>query len=327
MKRREVLQLVCAAAVFGPSSVTAQSSDRLRRIAWVEPWAHTGRTDWRDVAEHLQPFGWIRGANLRGDLHVATAPAQFPKIAKDVVEARPDAIVTSGPPATLAVLAETRSIPVLFYEIADPVGNGIINNVARPGGNVTGFTSFEPSLGGKWLQLLKEVDPHVRRAAILFNPETAQNRAAPFVQEFEKTAAALSVEPILAFAQDASGIEPVVAALAAEPGGALVVLPDLFTVAQRRIITDATARYRVPSVYGTRYMAATGGLMAYGPTTDGLFRSIAGYLDRILRGLPPGELPVQAPTKYELVVNLRVAKALGLTIPASFLARADEVIE
>jgi putative ABC transport system substrate-binding protein len=326
MKRREVLQLVCAAAVFGPSSVTAQSSDRLRRITWVEPW-FTGKTDWRDAAEHLQSFGWTRGGNLRGDLHVATAPAQFPKIAKDVVEARPDVIVTSGPPATLAVLVETRTIPVLFYEVADPVGNGIVSNVARPGGNVTGFTSFEPSLGGKWLQLLKEVDPRVRRAAILFNPETARNRAAPFVQEFEKTAAALSVEPILAFAEDASEIEPIVAGLAAEPGGALVVLPDLFTVARRRIIRDAAAKYRVPSVYGTRYMAATGGLIAYGPTADGLFQGIAGYLDRILRGTLPGELPVQAPTKYELVVNLRVAKALGLTIPPTLLARADEVIE
>ena len=178
---------------------------------------------------------------------------------EEAVAARPDLIVTNGTPATLAVLAETRSIPVLFFEIADPVGNGIVGNLSRPGGNVTGFTTFEPSLGGKWLQLLKEIDPQVKRAAILFNPETARNRASPFVREFEAVAASLSIEPILAFAQDASGIEPVMAALAAEPGGALLVLPDVFTFSQRRLIIDLAEQYRVPAIYGTRYMAATGG--------------------------------------------------------------------
>ena len=220
MRRRDFLQLLCVVTVLRPASAQAQVSDRVRRIGWVETWTHTGRTDWRDVAEHLQPLGWTRGRNLIGDVHVATTLAQLPKIAKDVVQAAPDLIVTNGPPSTVAVLAETQTIPVLFYEIADPVGNGIITNVSHPGGNVTGFTTFEPSLGGKWLQLLKETDPRIRRAAILFNPETARNRASPFVREFEATAAALSVEPILAFADGPSGIEPVVAALAAEPGGA-----------------------------------------------------------------------------------------------------------
>jgi putative tryptophan/tyrosine transport system substrate-binding protein len=235
--------------------------------------------------------------------------------------------VTNGTPATLAVLAESQSIPVLFFEIADPVGNGIVSNVSHPGANVTGFTTFEPSLGGKWLQLLKEIDPQVRRAAILFNPETARNRASPFVREFETVAAFLMIEPILAFAQDASGIEPVVAALAAAPGGALLVLPDVFTFSQRRLIIDLAEQYRVPAIYGTRYMAATGGLLAYGPTTEGLHQGVASYMDRILRGANPGELPVQAPTRYELVVNLGTAKALGLAIPPSLVAAADEVIE
>jgi putative ABC transport system substrate-binding protein len=260
-------------------------------------------------------------------MHVATSLAHLPGLAREAVAARPDLIVTNGTPATLAVLAETRSIPVLFFEIADPAGNGIVTSLSRPGGNVTGFTTFEPALGGKWLQLLKEIDPQVKRAAILFNPDTAHNRASPFVREFEAVAASLSVEPVLAFAQDPSGIEPVIAALAVAPGGALLVLPDVFTFSQRRLIIDLAEQYRVSAIYGSRYMATTGGLLAYGPTTEGLHQGVASYMDRILRGANPGELPVQAPTRYELVVNLGTAKALDLTIPPSLLAAADEVIE
>jgi putative ABC transport system substrate-binding protein len=167
----------------------------------------------------------------------------------------------------------------------------------------------------------------MRRAAILFNPETARNRASPFVRQFEAVAATLSIEPILAFAQDAASIEPVIADLAAEPGGALLVLPDVFTFAQRRLIIDLAEQYRVPAIYGSRYMAATGGLLAYGPTTEGLYQGLASYMDRILKGANPGDLPVQAPTRYELVVNLGTARALGLAVPQTVLAAADEVIE
>jgi putative ABC transport system substrate-binding protein len=327
MRRRDLVQFLCASVLFRPNRVTAQMSSRIRRVGWVETWTLLARNDWGDVSEHLQPLGWTRGANVRVDMHVATAPTQLPGLAKEAVAAHPDLIVTNGTPATLAVLTETRSIPVVFFEVADPVDNGIVSNFSRPGGNVTGFTTFEPSLGGKWLQLLKEVDPQMRRAAILFNPETAANRASPFVREFETVAASLSVEPILAFAQDASGIEPVIAALAAPPGGALLVLPDVFTFAQRRLIVDLAEQYRVPAIYGSRYMVATGGLLAYGPTTEGLHHGVASYMDQILRGANPGNLPVQAPTRYELVVNLGTAKALDLAIPPSLLAASDEVIE
>jgi putative ABC transport system substrate-binding protein len=280
----------------------------MRRVAWVETWTLLARNDWGEVAEHLQPLGWTRGVNVQVNMHVATALAQLPVLAREAVAADPDLIVSNGLPATLAVLAETPRLPVLFFEIADPVGNGIVGNLSRPGGNLTGFTTFEPSLGGKWLQLLNEIDPQVRRAAILFNPETARNRASPFVH-------------------DAAGIEPVFADLIAAPGGALLVLPDVFTFAQRRLIVDLAEQYRVPAIYGSRYMAATGGLLSYGPTTEGLHQGVASYMDRILRGANPGELPVQAPTRYELVVNLRTAKALGLAIPPSLIAAADEVIE
>jgi putative ABC transport system substrate-binding protein len=280
-----------------------------------------------DVADHLQPLGWTRGVNVRVEVYVGTTSAQLPVLAREAVAAGPDLIVTNGTPATLAVLAETHSLPVLFLEVADPVGNGIVSHLSHPGGNVTGFTTFEPSLGGKWLQLLKELDPQVRRAAILFNPETARNRASPFVREFEAVAASLMIEPILAFAQDASGIAPVIMSLSAQPGGALLVLPDVFTFAQRRLIVDLAEQYRVPAIYGSRYMAATGGLLAYGPTAEGLHQGVASYMDRILRGANPGELPVQAPTRYELVLNLGTAKALNLPVPPSLLAAADEVIE
>jgi putative ABC transport system substrate-binding protein len=327
MRRRDLVQLLCASALLCPTQPEAQVSGRIRRVGWVETYTLLARNDWGEVAEHLQPLGWTRGGNVRVEMHVATTPAQLTVLAREAVAARPDLIVTNGTPATLAVLAETRSIPVLFFEIADPAGNGIVSNLSHPGGNVTGFTTFEPSLGGKWLQLLKEIDPQVKRAAILFNPETVPNRASPFVREFEAVAASLSIEPILALAQDASGIEPVITALAAEPGGALLVLPDVFTFAQRRLIADLAEQYRVPAIYGTRYMAATGGLLAYGPTTAGLHQGLASYMDRVLRGANPGELPVQAPTRYELVVNLGTAKALGLAIPPSLIAAADEVIE
>jgi putative ABC transport system substrate-binding protein len=327
MRRRDLVQLLCASALLRPAQPAAQVPGRIWRVRWVETWTLLARNDWGDVAKHLQPLGWTRGVNVRVEMHVATSLAQLPILAQEAVAARPDLIVTNGTPATLAVLAETRSIPVLFFEIADPVGNGIVGNLSHPGGNVTGFTTFEPSLGGKWLQLLKEIDPQVRRAAILFNPETARDRASPFVREFEAVAASLSIEPILAFAQDASGIEPVIAALAAEPGGTLLVLPDVFTFAQRRQIVDLAEQYRVPAIYGSRYMAATGGLLAYGPTTEGLHQGLASYMDRILRGTKPGELPVQAPTRYKLVINLGAAKALGLAIPPSLLAAADEVLE
>ena len=260
-------------------------------------------------------------------MHVPTRLDQLPKIAKDVVTARPDLIVTNGTPATLAVLAETRTLPVLFFGLSDPVGNGIVSNLTRPGGNVTGFTTFEPSLAGKWVQFLKELDPQLRRVAILFNPETTPNRSSPFVREFEATAASLQIEPILAYAQDVAGIEPVVAALAAEPHGALLVLPDEFTLTYRSAIIGLAERHQVPAIYGTRYAAATGGLIAYGPTEEDPFQALAVYIDRILRGAQPRDLPVQAPTSYTLAINLLTARRLGLSIPSAVLAAADEVIE
>lgn len=330
MRRRDLLYLLGAGAMLPLVPAKPLAADQVRRIGWLE--AHRERgppstNNWREVAEQLQPLGWTRGGNLRADIYVPTQPAQFSTMAKEAVATQPDLVVTTGTPATLAVLAETRTLPVLFFEVSDPVGNGIVSSVMRPGGNVTGFTTFEPSLAGKWLPLLKELDPQVRRVAVLCNPETTPNLASPFIRAFEETASSLSLEPILAYAHDALGIGPVVERLAGQPGGALLVLPDEFTLTYRHTIINLTARHRIPAIYGTRFAAATGGLISYGPTADGLHRGLAAYINRLLRETKPSDLPVQAPTTYSLIVNLRTAKALDLSIPPTILAAADEVIE
>jgi putative ABC transport system substrate-binding protein len=328
MRRRDILRLLSVAALGRTSGMAAQPADRVRRIGWIEASsAGMNMDNWGDVATELRSLGWIRGGNVQVDRRVPFSTGDLKDIARELVEAQPDLIVTNGTLATVAVLAHTRSIAVLFFGIADPVGNDLVGNLSRPDGNVTGFASYEPSLAGKWVELLKEVKPDVRRAAILFNPETTPNRSSPFIQEFEATAQALSLEPISAFAQDAVGIEAAIADLAAKADGALLVLPDLFTLIHRQMIIGLAGRYRVPAIYGLRYAAVTGGLIAYGPSLTGLYRGIASYIDKILRGTRPSALPIQAPTTYELVVNLRTARALGLPIPTTILAAADEVID
>lgn len=328
MRRRDTILLLGSLALLRPLTGAAQTSDRVRRIGWIEG-LRSSSWDWADVSEHLQPLGWRRGrgGNVRADMHVPTHLDQLPRIAKELVTARPDLIVTNGTPATLAVLAETRTLPIVFFAVADPVGNGIVSNLTRPGGNVTGFTTFESSLAGKWVQLLKELDPQIRRVAILLDPETTPNRSSPFVREFEATAASLQIEPILAYARDFSGVEPIVAALASEPHGALLVLPDEFNGGYQSAIIDLANRHRVPAIYGYRYAAATGGLIAYGPTEETPVQVLAVYIDRILRGAQPRDLPVQAPSSYTLAINLFTARRLGLSIPPAILAAADEVVE
>jgi putative tryptophan/tyrosine transport system substrate-binding protein len=324
MRRRDALLLLCSAALPLDVPVMAQTSGPVQRIGWV---GRGSSWDWSEVAVLLRPLGWTRGGNLRADVRVAVTPAELPTIAREVVEARPHLIVTNGTPATVAVLAETQSIPVIFFGIADPIGNGVVDNLARPGRNVTGFTSYEPSLAGKWLELLKEVDPRIRRAAMLFNPETSPNRSAPFVDGFRAAAASLAIEPIIAFAQNPSEIETVIIALASDSGGALLILPDEFTASYRNEIVVQSWRHRVPTIFGDHYAVATGGLLSYGPRLEDLYQSIASYIDRVLRGTKAGELPVQSPTRHELALNVRVAKMIGLEIPQALLARADTVVD
>jgi putative ABC transport system substrate-binding protein len=245
-------------------------------------------------------------------------------LAPELVGLQPDIIVTPGTPPTVAVQRETRTIPIVFANVADPVASGIVPRLDRPSGNVTGFANNEASLGGKWLDLLSEIAPGLKRAAIMFNPETLPSL---YVPSFETAARSLKVAPIIAYIHSDGEIEMAITALGHEPGGGLVVMGDAFTFAHRAPIILAAARNNVPAVYPVSNYARDGGLLSYGVDQVDTWRRAATYVDRILRGEKPGDLPVQVPTKFEMIVNLKTAKGLGLTIPASILTLADEVIE
>jgi putative ABC transport system substrate-binding protein len=248
------------------------------------------------------------------------------RFAKELVALEPYLILASTTPPTAALLQQTRTIPIIFAIAADPVGSGFVASFARPGGNVTGFTNIEPTMAGKWLELLKEIAPSVDHVASLFNPRTAPY-AENFLKPFKGAARSFAVEAIAAPVRDMRELEPVVAAQARIPNGGLIVLPDSFMSAHRAEITTLAARYRLPAVYPFRYYAESGGLLTYGNVQIDNFRRAAIYADRILKGATPSELPVQAPVKFELVINLKAAKALGLEVPWRLQQRADEVIE
>jgi len=248
------------------------------------------------------------------------------RLAKELVALQPDFILTSTTPATAAMLQNTRTIPIIFVFVGDPVGSGFVASLARPGGNATGFTPIEGSLGGKWVDVLKEIAPRVARVALMFNPPTA-TFIEGYLNAFKAAAASLSVEAILSPVYDMSELESVIAAQAREPNSGLVVIPDAFTISHRAEITLLADHYRVPAVYWSRSFAELGGLISYGPDLVDEYRRAASYADRILKGAKPSELPVQAPVKFELVINLKTAKALGLDVPVQLQQLADEVIE
>jgi putative ABC transport system substrate-binding protein len=247
-------------------------------------------------------------------------------LAAELVALKPDAILSHNTPTTLALLQQTRTVPIIFAFVSDPVGSGFIPSFARPGGNVTGFAVLEPTMAGKWLELLKEIAPRLARAGVLFNPATA-TYAEYYLKHVKAAALSFAVEVIAAPVRNPSELESVIAAHAGAPNGCLIVMPDSFTSAHRAEITALAARYRLPAVYPFRFFAELGGLLSYGNDQLDNFRRAATYVDRILKGAKPGDLPVQAPVKFELVINLKTAKALGLDVPPTLLARADEVIE
>jgi putative ABC transport system substrate-binding protein len=248
------------------------------------------------------------------------------RFAKELVALQPDLILSNTTPTTTALLQQTRTIPIVFAIVADPIGSGFVASFARPGGNVTGFIFTEPTMAGKWLELLKEIAPRVARVAMLFNPVSA-TYAEYWLNPFKAAAASFAVEAIAAPVRDRSELESVVAAQAREPNGGLIAMPDSFTDAHRVEITSLAARYRLPAVYPFRFFAEVGGLLSYGVDRTDNFRRAAAYVDRILKGDKPAELPVQAPTKFELVINLKTAKAIGLDVPLHLQQLADEVIE
>jgi putative ABC transport system substrate-binding protein len=326
MKRREFIAGLGSAAAW-PLAARAQQGDRVRRIGVLFPGnenepAYKPRLS--AFTQALADLGWTAGRNMRIDLRSGGADAnRIQALAKELVALQPDIIVTSTTLATVAVQRETRTIPIVFAGLGDPVASGIVPRFDRPGGNVTGFAGFEGSLAGKWLELLWEIAPGLKRAAIMVNPDINPT----YMPSVETAARSLNVVPITAPVHSDMEIETAITALGREPGGGLVALTSAFVLAHRAQIILAAARNNVPAVYNSSAYARDGGLLSYGPDPVDGWRRAATYVDRILRGAKPVDLPVQFPVKYEMVVNLKTAKALGLTVPQSILLRADEVIE
>jgi putative tryptophan/tyrosine transport system substrate-binding protein len=274
----------------------------------------------------LADLGWTDGRNVRMDLRWhGDDVSRIRALAQGLVGLRPDIILANTTAATAALQRETPTVPIVFVGLTDPVASGVVPRLDRPSGNVTGFALLETSLGGKWIELLSEIAPGLKRAAIMFSPETST--ASLYMPSLERAAGSLKVAAIIAPVRDEGEIETAIIALGREPGGGLVVLPDIFTSVHPAPIILAAARNNVPAVYWDSLFARDGGLLSYGVDSVDLFRRAASYVDRILRGAKPGDLPVQFPTKLEMVVNLKIAKTLGLTVPQSILLSADEVIE
>ena len=329
--RRELLAALGGAAAAWPLPARAQQPAQIRRVGMLIGYAENDpETQARLAAfrQTFEQFGWKEGRSVRIDYRFAPAsPDQAQLLAKELVALHPDVLLGNSTPAAAALLRETRAIPIVFVGVSDPVGSHFVASIPQPGGSITGFTNFEPSLIGKWLQILKEVAPNVTRVAVMFNPKTAPDEGAFFLDPFEPIARSLAVEPIIARVTDANEIENAVVALAREPDGSLVIMPDAFNTVHRQLIILLAARHSLPAIYPYRYQAVEGGLLSYGVDTVDLMRRAAPYVNRILKGEKPADLPVQAPVKFELVVNLRAARVIGLTVPAAVIARADEVIE
>jgi putative tryptophan/tyrosine transport system substrate-binding protein len=328
MRRRDFIAGLGSAAAW-PVAARAQQGDRVRRIGVLLA-GYENDPVYKDqlpaFKQALADLGWTDDRNVRMDLRWGGGDINRVRaLAQELVGVQPDIILAGGTPATVAVQQETRTIPIVFANVADPVASGIVPRLDRPGGNATGFAGLEATLAGKWVELLAEIAPGLKRAAIMFNPDTVPFSL--YMPSFETAARSLKVVPITAPVHSDEEIEAAITALGREPGGGLVALSGAFLLARRAPIILAAARSNVPAVYNLSPWARDGGLLSYGVDLVDTSRHAASYVDRILRGAKPGDLPVQFPTKYEMVVNLKTAKALGLTVPQSILLSADEVIE
>jgi putative ABC transport system substrate-binding protein len=327
VKRRAFITALAGAAAW-PLAGRAQPPERMRRVGVLMLWSKNDPFSQKSRSafeQALGRFGWVEGKNIRIDYRFASGdPALFKTYAAELVGFMPDAILTSTTPGVAALREQTRTIPIVFVLVADPVGQGFVQSLARPGGNVTGFTSFDTALMGKWLQLLREVAPGVTRVAAIFNPDTTPY--AFFTRDTEAAATSLGMTVTPAPVHDDAAIEESIAALAREPGGGLICLPDSFNGTHREAIIAAAARHRLPLI-GASVFPRSGGLMSYWIDELDLHSQAASYIDRILNGASPADLPVQQPTKYSLIINLKTAKALGLSVPERVLDLADEVIE
>jgi len=330
LRRRDFIAALGGAAMTWPRNLVAQGIGKRRigvlmELAADEPQA---RSNVAALQRGLYKLGWSQGSNVWIDYRWAPDdPVLVWKFAKELIELQPEVIVAHSSPVVSTLLGQTRNIPIVFVSISDPIGEGFIASFAHPGGNVTGFTNFESSMTGKWVELLKHIAPEITRVGFLFNPQTTAGGGSYFLRPIDNAASAFKIKAVMALVHDDDEIEAAFAGLAREPGAGAVLLPDIFTLAHHLLVVTLAERYRVPTVYGYRFMAERGGLISYGVDIDNLFERAATYVDQIIKGVKPADLPVQAPTKFELAINQKTAKALGLTIPPMLLAIADKVIE
>jgi putative ABC transport system substrate-binding protein len=328
IRRRNFITLLGGAAAW-PLAVRAQQGERMRRIGVLMPYDENDPLAKLLVSaftKALADLGWTDGRNVRMDLRWhGDDTNRMRALSQELVGLQPDIILGNSTPATVALQRETRTIPIVFVGVGDPVASGIVARLDRPSGNITGFASFEATLGGKWLELLSEIAPGLKRVAIMFNPDTTP--ASLYLPSLGTAALSLKVVPITAPVHGDVEIETAITALGREPGGGLVVIPDVFMAVHRALIISAAARNNVPAVYYRSFFVRDGGLLGYGVDLVDTFRRAATYVDRILRGTKPAELPVQLPTRFEIAVNRKTATALGLEVPLSILLRATDVIE
>jgi putative tryptophan/tyrosine transport system substrate-binding protein len=330
VNRRDLVVLVWA-AMLSPRVIGAQPTERIRRIGYLTgatgaPEDLLGVSETRALVEGLREFGWADGRNITIEYRFSGSGRERIRAnAKELAALNPAAIVSVGGPALAALLAETRTIPIVFTHLSDPIGSGFVANLARPGGNITGFAAQEGPIAGKWLELLKQIAPPIARALVIMEADSRPQLL--LGNAVEAAAPSLGVALVTAAVRDLSDCEREMAAFAREPGGGLVVLPNVIANNNQERIQALAAHYQLPAVYSYPIFARTGGLISYGSDPVAEFHEAAGYIDRILRGAKPGDLPIQLPTRFPLIINLKTAKALGLTVPESLLARADEVIE
>jgi putative ABC transport system substrate-binding protein len=328
MRRRKFIGLVGGAAVGWPMLASGQQAKQMRRIGVLVGLAENDPEMKERLArfrQGLEKLGWSEGDNVKIDYRFAPAGAEAHLLARELVAMQPDVILAQSTPATAALKPETSTIPIVFAGVADPIGSGFIASLSRPGGNLTGLLQYEEGITGKWLAMLKEIAPNLTRAGLLANPKTAAFDY--FLRSAKALAPSLAIDLVPLPIEDAADIERSIEAFARAPNSGLVLPPDTTTVVHRDQIIMLAARHRLPAVYALRVFVAAGGLMYYGTDFAELYRQAASYVDRILHGAKPAELPVQTPTKFETVVNLKTAKTLGLTVPPGLLVAADEVIE
>jgi putative ABC transport system substrate-binding protein len=329
VRRRDFIAGLGGAAAAWPLAARAQQPERMRRVGVIiavsesDPQARARTAAFRQA---LQDLGWVDGRNIEIDYRFPGADLQrIRESAKEMIGLGPDVILANTTPVVAALQRENTSIPIVFNQVSDPIKSGFIASLEQPGGTITGFTNiFDPSMGRKWLELLKEIAPRIKRAALIYNPNTTP---ANLLRSAQAAAPSLGVQMTEILLRDAAELQKLVATFAEQPDGALLVQPDVTTTANRGLIMSAAARHGLPAIYPYNYYPAEGGLMSYGIDTIDQYRAVASYVDRILKGAKPADLPVQVPTKYQLAINLKTAKALGLDVPPMLLDRADEVIK